>query len=115
MNDLYARLARVRVFCAPASLVALLLIFSATTFAQNSQTFVVAFSQQSGLPANVDQIIANAGGTITIRMPEIGGIGVTSSNPNFATQIAADPSVKAAGVATQTKLIDPVPDSGTSD
>jgi len=82
-------------------------VFAASASAQ-SQTFVVAFNQSSGLPANVDQLVASAGGTIAIRLPEIGGIGVVSSNPNFAAQIAQDPSVKSADVATATQLIDPV-------
>src|SRR2546421_11162736 len=48
-----------------------------------STNYIVAFNQQSSLPTNVDQMVANAGGTITVRLPEIGGIGVSSSNPNF--------------------------------
>ncbi|HZB94553.1 MAG TPA: S8 family serine peptidase, partial [Herpetosiphonaceae bacterium] len=75
--------------------------------------WVVAFNQPSSLPANVDKMVADAGGTITIRLPEIGGIGVESSNPNFAKAMSANPEVKAADVATETSLIDPVADSAT--
>ena len=32
--------------------------------------YSVAFNQPNGLPANVDKIIANAGGTIAERLPE---------------------------------------------
>lgn len=73
-----------------------------------SGMWVVAFNQPSGLPSNVDSMVANAGGTIVARLPEIGGIGVQSSNPNFAAAMAANSSVKAADVATETRLIDPI-------
>jgi subtilisin family serine protease len=73
-----------------------------------SLNYTVAFNQPTGLPANVDQLVANAGGTITLRLPEIGGIGVRSANPNFAVDIAKDATVKAAGVSATTSLIDPV-------
>src|SRR3954451_80447 len=59
--------------------------------------YTVAFSNPNGLPANVDQLVANAGGKITARIPEIGGIGVSSSNPNFASVMGANASVKAVG------------------
>ena len=65
------------------------------TSSTGTQHFTVAFTQTSGLPANVDQIVQNAGGTITAKLPEVGGIAVDSSNPNFATDIAKANSVKA--------------------
>jgi subtilisin family serine protease len=75
--------------------------------ANTSDLWVVAFNQTNGLPSNVDQIVAAAGGTIISRLPEIGGIGVQSSNPNFATTIAANSQVKSADSATTVQLIDP--------
>jgi subtilisin family serine protease len=77
-----------------------------------TQQWVVAFNSQNSLPANVDKIVASAGGTINLRLPQIGGIGVVSSNPNFATDVAKDASVKSADIATETKLIDPVIEPG---
>lgn len=71
---------------------------------QDSTLYSVAFNNPNGLPANVDQIVANAGGTIVTRIPEIGGIGVQSSNPNFVSAIQADNSVKAAGLAIATSI-----------
>src|SRR5438045_1341204 len=62
------------------------------------QHYAVAFNQPSGLPANVDKLIADAGGTIVQRLPEIGGVGVDSSNPNFLANLAKESSVKAADV-----------------
>jgi subtilisin family serine protease len=72
----------------------------------SAQTFVVAF-KGNGLPSNVDKIVADAGGTIVLRLPEIAGIAVSSSDPAFATRIAANASVQAADPATETRLIDP--------
>src|SRR5205814_9398948 len=66
--------------------------------------YSVAFNQPNGLPANVDKIIANAGGTIAERLPEIGGVGVVSDNPNFLANLAKESSVKAADVAIETSL-----------
>jgi lantibiotic leader peptide-processing serine protease len=66
--------------------------------------YVIAFNQPSGLPNNVDKMVAAAGGTIVERIPEIGGIGVESSNPNFASAMSSNASVKAVGLATETSL-----------
>jgi subtilisin family serine protease len=72
-----------------------------------AKTWVVAFKQQSGLPSNVDQLVASAGGTIVVRIPEIAGIGVSSANPGFGAAMGAKTSVQAADVATPTQLIEP--------
>src|SRR5690242_21160687 len=66
--------------------------------------YTVAFSNPSGLPANVDQLVANAGGTITDRIPQIGGIGVSSTNPNFASAMGANASVKAVAPSVETSI-----------
>lgn len=71
------------------------------------QTWVVAFNQSNGLPANVDTLVAAAGGTITSRLPEIGGIAVSSTNANFGAAIAGNASVKSADLAVASGLIDP--------
>jgi subtilisin family serine protease len=72
-----------------------------------STLYAVAFSNSSGLPANVDAMVSAAGGTVTERLPQIGGIAATSSDPNFAAHLAADPAVKAVAPAVRTALIDP--------
>jgi subtilisin family serine protease len=77
------------------------------------QHYTIAFTNPNGLPANVDQIVAQAGGTIVERLPEIGGVGAESSNPSFAQDVAKNNSVWAASVSAQTSLIDPqVQDTG---
>src|SRR2546423_3602261 len=76
--------------------------------AQNASTaWVVAFQNSSALPTNVDDMVTKAGGQISIKIPEIGGIAVTSSDPNFGVNMAANTQVKAVDIATETKLIEP--------
>ena len=79
--------------------------------ASAEKTWVVAF-KGNGLPNDVDKMVADAGGTIVTRIPEIGGIAATSTNPNFGTAIKGRSSVLAADPALETKLIDPSNDVG---
>jgi subtilisin family serine protease len=72
------------------------------------QTWVIAFQNANGLPDNVDTVVANAGGKVLVKIPEIGGLAATSSNPNFGANMVANVQVKTADVATKTQLIDPV-------
>jgi subtilisin family serine protease len=67
------------------------------------KVFTVAFAS-SALPANVDQLVAAAGGTIVVRLPEIGGLGVVSSNPSFAATMSASASVAAAESSARTSV-----------
>jgi lantibiotic leader peptide-processing serine protease len=66
--------------------------------------YTVAFSNPSALPANVDQMVAAAGGTIVERIPQIGGIGVTSTDPNFAAAMGANASVKAVAPSVEASV-----------
>ena len=66
-------------------------------------TYTVAFSN-GALPTNVDKLVADAGGTIVVRLPQIGGIGVVSSNPGFAAKMSASASVAAAQKSARTSL-----------
>ena len=72
--------------------------------AGSATDYTVAFNSPNSLPSNVDQIVAAAGGTITTRIPQIGGIGVTSTNPNFAAQMGANTTVKAVGQSITTSI-----------
>lgn len=72
--------------------------------------YTVAFSSSS-LPANVDKLVADAGGTIVVRLPEIGGIGVVSSNPAFAARMDGIASVAASQPSVQSSL-KPIEDQG---
>ncbi|WP_437981186.1 S8 family peptidase [Sorangium sp. So ce117] len=69
-----------------------------------TKLWAVAFKQSSGLPANVDRMVARAGGTIVVRLPEIGGIGVESSNLSFANDVMLNSSVMVADVAVEVTL-----------
>lgn len=99
-------------------IVAVLLVGKATTVshAQSSttQTWVVAFHNSSALPGNVDDMVAKAGGQISLKIPEIGGIAVTSSDSNFGAAMRANKQVAAVDIATETKLIDPADPSTQS-
>jgi subtilisin family serine protease len=74
------------------------------------KNYTVAFASGS-LPANVDQLVAAAGGTIVLRLPQIGGIGVVSANPSFAAQIDSVASVASAQQSSRTS-IDPSREAG---
>jgi lantibiotic leader peptide-processing serine protease len=99
-----------KVFLAPIFAVAIsaVMLSGSASAGGSLRQFTVAFTQQSGLPANVEQMVAAAGGKITARVPEIGGIGVESDNANFAADIAKNSSVRAADLSATTGLIDPV-------
>src|SRR5436309_10928058 len=71
--------------------------------------YTVAFTSSS-LPANVDKLVSDAGGTIVVRLPQIGGIGVVSANPSFAAQMSASASVAAAQPSSRTS-VDPSSDA----
>ena len=97
------------------STLALLFIFSlaivaspARSVAANSNPsgrWVVVFNQPSGLPADVDGIVAAAGGTVTVRLPEIGAIGARSDDANFAANLARNPSVNTISPDIEMQLI----------
>src|SRR3954447_15347834 len=74
--------------------------------------YTIAFTT-SGLPADVDALVAAAGGTVTQRLPQIGGIGVTSTNPDFAAAMGRNNGVKAVAQSARTSLVDPVDAAAT--
>lgn len=67
---------------------------AAATDASANGKWVVVFNQPNGLPANVERIVADAGGMITVQLPEIGAIGVNSDDPNFAANMRSNALVK---------------------
>jgi len=76
------------------------------------KVYTVAFASSS-LPANVDQLVAAAGGQIVVRLPQIGGVGVVSANPGFAATMSASASVAAAERSARTS-VQPEPAFGQS-
>lgn len=67
--------------------------------------WVVIFHQQSSLPSNVGQRVANAGGTLTAELPEVGAVAATSNNPNFAADMAQDHSVSEVAEDVEVQMI----------
>src|SRR4051812_49688356 len=45
--------------------------------------YTIAFSNANGLPADVDALVAAAGGTVTQRLPQIGGGGGPPPQPDL--------------------------------
>lgn len=70
------------------------------------KTWTVVF-KGNGLPADVDKMVADAGGTIVTRIPQIGAIAVGSASPNFGTAVKSKAGVLAADLSVEVKLITP--------
>jgi lantibiotic leader peptide-processing serine protease len=71
--------------------------------------WVVMFHTQSSLPSNVDKRVADAGGAIVAKLPELGAVAATSNNPNFAADMAKDSSVSDVAEDIELQMI-PSPD-----
>jgi subtilisin family serine protease len=78
--------------------------------APGAKMYTVAFANGS-LPANADQLVAKAGGTIVVRLPQIGGLGVLSSSSSFSATMSASATVAAAETSARTSV--PKTESGT--
>lgn len=61
--------------------------------------YTVVFNNPNGLPTNADSLVQKAGGSVTVRIAEIGTVGVTSTKPDFLTNIRSVASVRAADEA----------------
>jgi len=66
--------------------------------------YTVAFASSS-LPANVDQLVAAAGGKIVDRLTQLGAVSVVSSDPTFASKIAKATGVVGADPALRTSIL----------
>ena len=63
--------------------------------AQQATRYVVAFGQPNSLPPNADRLVADAGGTIVARSPQIGAVLAESANPAFAATLEGLSAVRA--------------------
>jgi subtilisin family serine protease len=61
-----------------------------------SERYVVVFHSPNSISAAEANAVAQAGGTITLRLPQIGAVGVESANPNFIADVEASALVNAA-------------------
>jgi lantibiotic leader peptide-processing serine protease len=68
--------------------------------------YVIVYHQQSSIPKTADDRIARMGGQVVTRLDEIGALVATSSNPNFAAELAdADASVSDISLDVEVKMI----------
>ena len=88
---------------------------TATAQVGPTKRWVVVFNQPNGLPANVASMVTAAGGTITVRLPEVGAIAARSSNPDFATAMAGNPQVLAVSEDVEMDLIPDLEEPGATD
>jgi lantibiotic leader peptide-processing serine protease len=77
------------------------------------QRYVVLFTGMGGLPANASKLVADAGGTVTTTLPQLGAVRVSSARDDFATVVASSPQVAGVGVDAVRQLI-PSDDAGGS-
>lgn len=75
----------------------------------DEKRWVVMFHSQSSLPSNVNKRVADAGGALVAQLPEVGAVAVTSTNPNFAADMARDSSVSDVAEDIEMQMI-PSPD-----
>ena len=60
-----------------------------------TKRYVVVFNAPSGLPAGAEKAVAASGGTVVVATPQIGALLAESSNPNFESEVSANPQVRA--------------------
>ncbi|HYG12022.1 MAG TPA: S8 family serine peptidase [Pyrinomonadaceae bacterium] len=94
--------------CAPFPLTR----FGGTRAAAQSETkrYVIIYHSQSSVPKNAENKVIQMGGQVVTRLDEIGAVVATSSNPNFATEIAsADAQVSDVALDVPVQMI-PTPE-----
>ncbi|MFP5110332.1 S8 family peptidase [Neobacillus sp. C211] len=74
-----------------------------------SKNYLIAYSQS--LPKDYQTEIKNAGGVVVKAIPEIGGLEVRSTNPNFLNQLKSSATIVAANVEKSFKLEDGQPEA----
>jgi lantibiotic leader peptide-processing serine protease len=100
----------IRRFVAAVAAVFLAAALSATTTVERASAtsengrWAVVFNQAE-LPADVDALVAAAGGTVTERIAQIGAVRVQSSDPAFGSRMAATSGVRAVSPDIDMQLI----------
>lgn len=69
----------------------------ARTDVGGAKPYLVVFAGERGVPANASKLVADAGGTVTSTLPQLGALRASSSRPSFAAAIASSSQVLAAG------------------
>src|SRR4051812_46110296 len=75
----------------------------------DSKAYIVLLKGQGNISASFEKAVTDAGGTITTRIPELGAVGVSSDNPNFAATMTGNNNVEAVNDDVMYKLI-PTPE-----
>lgn len=78
-----------------------------------SKNYLIAYSSQS-LPQNYQTEIKNAGGEVVRAIPEIGGLEVRSTDPNFLSQLKSSSAISGANVERTYKLEDGNPEGSSN-
>ncbi|OIK16291.1 peptidase [Bacillus sp. MUM 116] len=78
-----------------------------TSAAVQSKNYLIAYNQS--LPKDYQTAIKNAGGEVLNAIPEIGGLEVRSSDPNFLNNLKPNSGIAAANVEMSHKLDDEQP------
>ena len=79
-----------------------------TSATSPTKSYLIAYNQSS-LPKTFQSDIKNAGGVVINAIPEIGGLEVRSSNPNFLSNLKSNSSIIAANIEMNYKLDDEQP------
>lgn len=75
-----------------------------------TKRYVIIYHQHSSIPKTADDRVARMGGQIVNRLDEVGAVVATSSNPNFAAELAkSDASVSDISLDVEVKMI-PTPE-----
>ena len=85
---------------------------AARTDSGGPRPYVVVFTGVSGVPASASQLVADAGGTVTATLPQLGAVRVSSTRPDFAAALATT-QVAAVGPDAVRRLL-PLSDDGGS-
>jgi subtilisin family serine protease len=68
-----------------------------------AKNYIIAYNQSS-LPPGYETAIKNAGGKVISAMPEVGGVEVSSTDPNFLDNISKSTNISAANLERTYKL-----------
>jgi lantibiotic leader peptide-processing serine protease len=86
---------------------------SARTDGGTTTGYLIVFTGESGVPANAARLVANAGGTVTATLPQLGAVRASSARADFPAAVGASPQVFGVGLDAVRQLI-PGDDGGGS-
>ncbi|TMK95993.1 MAG: hypothetical protein E6G42_00685 [Actinobacteria bacterium] len=78
---------------------------SARTDGGGPRQYLVVFTGESGVPTTASRLVADAGGTITATLPQLGAVRASSARPDFAATLSSNAQVAAAGPDVVRRLL----------